>query len=304
MPSVTATPPVWSAHHYDELPDFLPTREIVSIEIEGMTFACHLLTQPDKSGLLVWLLGSVGQGGEKPVIGKRSIGRLAGLNTLIISDPTLLQREDLRTGIFLGTESQNPIGGVIEIALLAAGQLGIPPEAIVFGGSSSGGFAALAAASRLGANAIALNAVLDIDTACEVYRDGQITRDHFRPGLTSDEWRNHFSERTIAAQAYLAAKSDRQPVLAIFQNIEDHHQYEEHFKPFCALTGALVEGGVSPTGDILTSLLDYPEGHTATRAALEISVTEGMTFILARRAGDQARQRAEVKEPHMEPADQ
>ena len=283
MSSVTAAPPVWSAHHFDVLPDRLPAREIVSIELNGMTFACHLLTQTDKNGLLVWLLGSVGHGGDKPVIGKRSIGRLAGMNTLIISDPTLLQREDLRTGIFLGTETQDPIDGVIEIALLAAGQLGIPPEAIVFGGSSSGGFAALVAASRLGANGIALNAVLDIGTACEVYRDGQITKDHFRLGLTSSDWRAHFSERTIAAQAYLAARPSRQPVLAVFQNVEDHHQYEEHFKPFCAATGALVEGGVSAAGDIMTSLLDYPEGHASTPAALEISIIEGMKFILSRR---------------------
>jgi len=279
------TPP-WASRGFDYLPSELPVDEVVAIYLDGLIYACNFHQHPNAKGLLVWLWATVGAGDRAPVIGKRTIGRLAGMHTLIISDPTLLQEPRLRIGMFFGDEAHNPIDGVVRIATICAAQLGLTPEEIVFAGTSSGGFAAVASACRLSAGAITLNAPLDLPAASERYPEGKLGRDHFRRGISSEDLARQFPLRSRGSAAYLAARSDQGPRLAIFQNVKDRYQYEGQFAPFCHEVGADVRGGISQDGNVLTELLDYPEGHRAIPEALERAVTIGSAFV--RRLGPTA----------------
>ena len=271
--------PSWAAKSFEAVPSPLPENEVISVNLHGLEYACHFRREKKSDGLLVWLWATAGVDGTRPVIKKRMAGRQLQMDTLIISDPTLLQRPDLRIGMFFGDEDHDPIDGVIEIATKCATNIGVPARDIVFVGTSSGGFAAVAAACRLGAGAITLNAPLDLPAASEAYPEGKHGRHDFRPNITSAELAREYPARSRGASAYKTIGADTLPRLAIFQNVVDRYQYQGQFLPFCSETGASPTGGRSSDGRILTDLLNYPEGHHATKEAVDYVLKTGVPFV-------------------------
>lgn len=273
----------WAQSVFDGLPTQLPANERFAITLNDLVYGCHFAPLKRSQSLVVWLLSSPGPERVVPIFGKARIGHAVGSSTLTISDPTLFMDERLTASIFLGTEAQDPIDGVVAIALVAAGQLGVEPKDITFMGVSAGCFASIAAASRLGAAAVGLNPQLDVVAAAQDIAEGTFVYHAYRPGADIKAWTHDRPLRTDAVAIVNKGREEGHPArVAIFQNIVDRYHYDRHFTPFCHAFGLDPKAPVSTAGNIQMTLLDYPEAHHSTRETIDALLQSGVPFVRAR----------------------
>lgn len=275
----------WATAVFEGVPEVLPRETAFAVVLSGLTYACRFKAHADSEGLLVWVFGSTGATGVRPVLGTRWIGDQINYSTLVIFDPTLLLDPEMLVSVGLGTVDKDPIPGFVALASGACRQLGHDPKEAVFVGSSGGGFTAVQAACLAGAGAITLNAQLDIPSAARAITGGVRVRELFRPGLTFEEWGEMYPVRINVAAAFRdACQSGRNPRLALYQNVVDQYHYAEQFLPFGLQFGVSSDSPTSADNLLRVGTLDYSEGHSAIRSALNYVIEQGAPFVRQRQA--------------------
>jgi pimeloyl-ACP methyl ester carboxylesterase len=164
----------------------------------------------------------------------------------------------MNLGWYLGTDEHDASEELSRFIRRFAAALGIPEDKIVIWGSSGGGFAALALASRIEkATAVAVNPQTDI-FAYEIARHVQAVRSCCFRNQTAQYIQEHFGPRVNMAQAWRSNRSSR---AILIQNKLDAHHYACHFKPYWEALGGTAEGGASADGRHYAWIYSDSRGH-------------------------------------------
>lgn len=184
-------------------------------------------------------------------------GKFPG-HVLCISDPTLELHNDMKVGWYLGTAKHDVTGELCSLIRRFAEALGIPEDKIAFWGSSGGGFAALAMASRIeGSTAVAINAQTDV-LAYHVDSTVDEVRNLCFNSKSAADIQQRFGHRVSMEQAW---RNNRHSRAILVQNKVDTHHYHHHFQPFWAAFQGDSEGGRSADGRHFAWLYEDPSGH-------------------------------------------
>jgi hypothetical protein len=166
-------------------------------------------------------------------------------HVLCIADPTLEMREDFGLGWCLGTSAHPAIDEIEQVIVKFAKAKGISNEDIVFWGSSAGGFAALALASRIaGTTAVAINAQTDA-LSYGVQEQVDLVRQMCFGGASDEQVRAEFPHLVDMSKRWDGFSSSR---AVLIQNELDFHHYNVHFKPFWETLGGAFQHGISHAG--------------------------------------------------------
>jgi acyl carrier protein len=258
-------------------------KKAFSVQVEGLHYDCYLNRRRGADRLFVLLAGAIDPKIHKlPHFARWNWAPVLGGSVLCINDPTLRLNPTLRLGWYLGDKDRDGVQGLLRIARNVAARLAIPAGRIIFYGSSGGGFAAIAAASRMrDGRAVAINPQLDITlySATSVVRKAAAV---FDKDADPPTLRRRYPLRWSARMAFRAARQvGKGTRLVIVQNEQDTHHYEEHYKPFCDELGLPYGGGVNAEGDAMSMVYSSPSGHGAEPidVAREIIAT-GFPFLL------------------------
>lgn len=181
-------------------------------------------------------------------------------HVLCISDPTISVDNALGLGWYFGDQDRDAVETLAVIVKNFSIKLGVNADKIVIWGSSGGGFASLALASKIqGASAVAINpqvrvleyepkhAVNKFMDVCLRNRDaaalGQTIVGRLDMGV---RWQQVTDSRVIYVQ-----------------NIKDTHHYEVHFKAFCSDINFSAVDEWSPCRKFYFHLYDDPRGHAS-----------------------------------------
>ena len=181
-------------------------------------------------------------------------------HVLAVADPTLYLDDAIGLGWYVGPADRNWTETLAGLVSRVARDLGVGPAGVVYYGSSSGGFAAIAAACRTpGAGAIAINPQTDVLR----YHPGAVKRllDVCFPGTTAERFPEHVHrERLLAAAICEQAPGTR---VLIAQNVSDRVHLDLHFTPFCERLAIPTSGGLATGGTKASLLFDNDRGHVA-----------------------------------------
>jgi len=254
---------------FSSIPSVFPEGRLFRIVLNRLTFLCRFDPHPGAKRLVVNLKG-LKRRKSPPAseLNARKLARKTRSHVLSIWDPSMILNRRLRSGIFLGTETRDPIDGVLAITRELGRQLGLKQRRCVFMGRSGRGFAALMAASRMGTGAVVAAAQTDLWPIRWVKTASRVLA-QFRRGISAEEMAEKHSSRSSVITAYREAlKAGRTPRVALIYNQFDHHHYREHLQPFCRAFEAPIEG-VSADGLILTYLVNHKRGHGVDRATIK-----------------------------------
>ncbi len=179
-------------------------------------------------------------------------------SVLLVADPTLRLADRLGLGWYLGPAEANWTVTLARLVGRVAEELGIAPEDIVFYGSSSGGFAAITAASwSPGAGAIGINPQTDVLR----YHPRAVKR-MLKTCFPGTSMRN-FPERLRRERLLAWARCEASPQtrVLIAQNSRDRVHLQRHFTPFCERLGIPPDGGISPSRLRASLLFENDAGH-------------------------------------------
>ena len=181
-------------------------------------------------------------------------------HVLCVADPTLELHDDMKLGWYLGTDEHDASEELSRFVRSFAEALGIPEGKVVLWGSSGGGFAALALASRIEkATAVAINPQTDI-FAYEKARTIEAVRRHCFGNQTAKHIQEHFGPRVNMAQAWRSNRSSR---VILIQNKLDTHHHACHFKSFWEALGGTNQGEATADGCHYAWLYSDSRGHGA-----------------------------------------
>ena len=179
-------------------------------------------------------------------------------HVLCVADPTLELHDGMELGWYLGTEKHDATEELCMLVRQFAEALSIPHRMIVFWGSSGGGFAALALASRIEeTTAVAINAQTDV-FAYESVRTVEAVRKNCFDGITEAQIKKGFLPRVNMAEAWRGNRSSRAIVV---QNEIDKHHFESHFLPFWKALGGKAEEEQHLDGRHCKMLYKDARGH-------------------------------------------
>lgn len=179
-------------------------------------------------------------------------------HTLCIGDPTLELDDEMCLGWCLGSRNDCAADQLVEFITKFAAAKGIPAEKIVFWGSSAGGFAALALASRVpGSTAVAINAQTDALAYDMAYQVGLVRKFCF-DDQTEEQIRAQYAHRVDMRVQWADAGTSR---AILVQNELDVHHYDVHFKPFWTALGGTVQHGISTAGVHKAWVYTNANGH-------------------------------------------
>jgi len=184
-------------------------------------------------------------------------GKFPG-HVLCIADPTLELGDAMNLAWYLGTAQHDATDELCIFIRRFAEALGIPEDKIVFWGSSGGGFAALALASRIdGSIAVAINAQTDV-LAYELDRVVKMVKDLCFEGHNEAEIRLTHHYRLNMVRAW---EGNRKSRAILVQNKLDTHHYKYHFQPYWTALGGNPEGGWSTDGRHFAWIYEDARGH-------------------------------------------
>jgi hypothetical protein len=175
---------------------------------------------------------------------------------MCLADPTLELDDELGLSWYMGVPEGDLQEDLADFIVEFARSRSIAPDRIVLWGSSSGGFAALALAARIG-TAIAV-AVNPQTIAMEYELQTDLVRALCLGGLDDTAIRKRFAARAHMPDAW-SGRTDLRAI--VVQNAMDTHHYERHFKPFWAALGGTVQPGWSSAGRSLACVYEHPDGH-------------------------------------------
>ena len=184
-------------------------------------------------------------------------GKFPG-HVLCIGDPTLELHDEMRLGWYLGKDTHDATDELCSFVQRFAETLGIPEDKIVFWGSSGGGFAALALASRIeGSTAVAINAQTDA-LAYHVAGVVDMVRDLCFDGRSAVDIQQMFGRRVNMEKAWVNNRNSR---AILVQNKLDTHHYNCHFQSYWTALGGNPEGGWTADGRHCAWLYEDKRGH-------------------------------------------
>ena len=240
------------------------SRSRFDVVVDGLVYPCHLDARPGRP-LFVSLNAAVTdeERRSKPVFSRWNYADIFRAQVLCISDPLVLQHPTLSSGWYLGAPGRDGVQDIVDIVAAVCRAIGLDASRVVFYGSSSGGFAALMAASRMErGRAVAINA----QTRPFVYGGTPIARllaSAYQPlaGQGDQAFAGPRYDATLAVAAAIEAGRDLRLILC--QNIHDERHYEPQFK-------ALIESLMDRPGfwdlvrdhRIMPITYDGPPGHT------------------------------------------
>jgi hypothetical protein len=230
------------------------------VDADGGRFDCVLSRGSGR--LFVLLSGGVdrAQGAELPRFQRWKWARSFPGHVLLVSDPTLYLADEIGLGWYVGPAASNWHRTLARLVSRVAAELGVGPDRIVYYGSSSGGFAAIATAcwSRA-AGAIAINPQTDVLR----YQPVPVQRmlDACFPGTSPESFPDDAHRERLLAAGICARSSGTRILIA--QNVRDHVHFELHFAPFCDRFGIPTNGGLAPDGTKASLLFENEQGHIA-----------------------------------------
>lgn len=246
-----------------------------SVIMQGIQLDCRLNQKVKNDYLIVTPNGAVDRTKvELPAFARWNWHGIFNSNILAISDPTLHFDQNIPIGWFAGTKYQNVAAFVADVVVKVASLLDIPPNKIVFWGSSAGGFASISLASEIdGACFVSANGQTDILN----YYAGHI--EHFRrvfdPNFSAESLASKYPEKwsaiTALQNSYDAMKSTHG---VIVQNIVDAKHYNEHYIPFCNHFHLPIEGGSVEKLNLHSLLFSHEKGHGPEPAEIAKQVVE------------------------------
>lgn len=233
-----------------------------TVHLDGLTFDCRLNDKVAGDTLYVVFNGAVDRAKYTiPVFARWNWHALFGSPILAVFDPGLHLDPALRVGWSMGTADHDATERMAAIAQHVAEQLGIAEGRVVTYGSSSGGFAAIACASRMRQGRfIAYNP----QTELLRYYKGHLrdVASVFAPGRSPEQCAVAFPRRWSVIEALRATRAEGRDVRGVIaQNTVDEFHLEGHYKPFCKAFGLPPEGGTSSDGRLISALYDDPKGH-------------------------------------------
>ncbi len=240
----------------------LAAKKDVAIPWGRLIYHCRLRIVPAAKFLCVQLNAAKKPSDGLPVFSRWNYGKLLRAHILSICDPTFFLNGAILVGWYLGNREENATAALPAIAAQCAAGLGLPPDRIVFYGSSGGGFAAIqAAAASPNGKAIAINPQIGLQ---HYFR--RATGNYLKniAGCSSQtEARRVFGERWNAIDSVRRAiAEERPPKIVIVQNINDSFHFKEHFGPFAEAFGLSLTEKASTAGDGFMSILyDGPKAH-------------------------------------------
>lgn len=181
-------------------------------------------------------------------------------NVLCIADPTLSLDSDMGLGWYMGTSERDPMDDLVEFVGEYIRRSKIPAQEVVVWGSSAGGFAALALASRIdGATAVAINAQTD---PLSYHIPGQVdlVKSVCFEGAAEADIRREFADRVDMIKRWANSGSSR---AVLIQNRLDEHHYFEHFTPFWRSLDGVISDGWANSGRHLAWVYEDVKGHVA-----------------------------------------
>ncbi len=269
--------------------NFSDPREITLDQIEGRTFLvdsggytfpCRYNSFPGSRFLFVMLHDSVDRRNHPlPVLPRWNWGKILRANILSIDDPTLYLDEDLSTAWYIGTKERDVIPGLARICQTVATRLGLIFSRIVFYGSGSGGFAAIAAAMHCSASCVAINPHTDLHNIETDIKSPFSTM--FDPACSPEENRTSAWARwNMTGAVGLSKRYGRFPCIVVVQDVHDSSTYSRHYLPFCEALKVPHTGGIGFHGLIKTIPVDSetPQGADSLAIVWRI-LSEGMPFI-------------------------
>lgn len=137
----------------EELPDGR-----LDIQYGGINWECFFHNNKKKA-LYVFLNGAIsGEGASVPILKRWSYYKFINGSMLNISDPMYRMNDNLLLGWYYGNKEMDLQQKVADLVVKIAGIIGVEQRNIIFVGSSGGGYASIACASRIcGAGSIAIN---------------------------------------------------------------------------------------------------------------------------------------------------
>jgi acyl carrier protein len=241
----------------DEYMSQLLAHRDVIIHRGPFAYPCRFRLLDGATYLSVQLHGDRGTA-PLPRFARWNYGPALGSHVLSICDPTLYLYPTVSLAWYLGTQDHDATEGVVDIAMNCAKLVGIPPERVVFAGSSGGGFAALRAAAMTSAGrAIAINP----QTNLMKHLIGNYVAS--ATGYASlKEARPAFGARWNAIHTLQnAIDRGRQPRVVYVQNTNDTRHMERHFGPFAQAFGLSVSDPVSVRDGFMSILYAGPNAH-------------------------------------------
>jgi hypothetical protein len=250
------------------------------VAIDGWRYDCRFNDTVAGDRLVVVFNGAVDR--ERyplPVFARWNWHALFGAPVLAVCDPLLHHDPALRIGWFLGTREHDATAGVVRIARQVAQQLGIAPGRLLFWGSSSGGFAAIVAATRLPQGRFV--AVNPQTALMQYYRPRLLdVAKLFLPGRLPLQIARAHPLRWSAIEAVRSAHRRHTGLRGlIVQNTGDAHHHDRHYLPFCAAFGLDPAGGAA--GGLASATYADEAGHgPETPAVAQRIVAEWLPAVL------------------------
>lgn len=257
-----ATFPYSKFQHID---DIVLKEDIVSdfaVEVQGIKLECRLNQKVKNDYLIVTPNGAVNRKtAELPVFARWNWHGIFNSSILAISDPTLYLDDNLPIGWFAGTKYQKISTFVADAILKVASLLDIPPNRIIFWGSSAGGYASILLAAQIdGANFISANGQTQIIN----YYKGHIEsyRQLFDSNATAESLAKNYPKQWSAITA-LQSSYDKKKITCgvIVQNTVDTKHYNEHYIPFCEYFHLPIEGGINDKLNLHSLVFTHEKGH-------------------------------------------
>lgn len=257
-----ATFPYSKFQHID---DIVLKEDIVSdfaVEVQGIKLECRLNQKVKNDYLIVTPNGAVNRKtAELPVFARWNWHGIFNSSILAISDPTLYLDDNLPIGWFAGTKYQKISAFVADAILKVASLLDIPPNRIIFWGSSAGGYASILLAAQIdGASFISANGQTQIIN----YYKSHI--EHFRKQFDASSTAKELAEKypeqwSIIFALQKSYNENKRTNGVIVQNTADLQHYNRHYTPFCKHFELPIEGGVSEKYGLHSMLFLDEKGH-------------------------------------------
>ncbi len=179
---------------------------------------------------------------------------------LCISDPTLKLHNRLGLSWCMGTTESDLSNELAQLVEEIARSYKINNRNIIFWGSSSGGFSALALSARIrDSTAVAINPQTDA-LAYKVEDQVQLIKKVVFNNASDQYIRDNYSKRINMLKLREESRQNRN---ILVQNILDEHHFEFHFTPYWEGLGYKIQEGWTEFGDDKSLVYRDIRGHVA-----------------------------------------
>lgn len=231
-----------------------------SVLENGLRFDCVLDYKPSDT-LFVCFHGAVDRDKHSvPRFARWNWSPIFGGSVLAIADPTLHLMRKLRIAWYLGDEERFAWPILAELVERVATLCDVRPERVVFYASSGGAYASLGVAMLMPVGrVVAVNTQSDILKYLEGHkRDLSVVFKVPTLDIAAAAFPDRFSVTESLGRA-LDRNQDLRIILV--QNVQDVVHLDRHYAEIVSRLGGIRDGGIDPSGRLMTILYDHISGH-------------------------------------------